>query len=488
MVGGFITIVFLIAGLEFGCNAAIPLNLDESHYYIIYPSHNSGNSLYYGGNRPGSPTNSNSCGNIRGVPSKLRSGTHMYPKGLTSFYQKYTEAYDIPVVSSNQVSNDALKRACYTLRFMLADRSDIRNAFYKAGGRVAIIGVNEGTTSIPEHSNLPAWWNERARGLGATWAQPVSTAGEENARCLPNDRYKQDIVLHEFSHALHLIGANNAISGFHDRLSSTVEEYWAEGVQSYFGVNRHSDIPDGIQGPISNRNALRNYDIGLYNIIKEVFPCNNDYIKRCQKNRGAELNQQLKINCGSTGGGNGGDGGNITPRPTRPTVGGCQDQNQHCQGWQAQGLCSSNEYVKQNCRMACGTCGGGVTGVTRPSGNCQDQNQHCQGWQAQGYCNSNEYVKQNCQKACGTCGGGGTGVTPSGCADKDQNCQWWSQQGECTRKEYVKQNCKRSCQTCGGAGSGCRDQDQNCQGWRTQGYCSTNDYVKQNCRAACGTC
>ena len=51
-----------------------------------------------GGGRPGSATDTHSCGQVRGVPSNLRSRTHMYPHGLGNFYQKYTEAYGIPVI------------------------------------------------------------------------------------------------------------------------------------------------------------------------------------------------------------------------------------------------------------------------------------------------------------------------------------------------------------------------------------------------------
>ncbi len=75
------------------------------------------------------------------------------------------------------------------------------------------------TTHIPEHASLGAWWNTRARGLGATRDRPVSTGGEENALCYTNDRYRiEDIVLHEFSHGLHLLGASYAISGFDNKV------------------------------------------------------------------------------------------------------------------------------------------------------------------------------------------------------------------------------------------------------------------------------
>ena len=88
------------------------------------------------------------------------------------------------VSGSSRVSDNALRRACYTLRFLFAGHSRVRNSFYRLSGRVALIGRTEGTNWIPEHSNLPAWWNDRARGLGATTHAPVSTGGEENVLCL----------------------------------------------------------------------------------------------------------------------------------------------------------------------------------------------------------------------------------------------------------------------------------------------------------------
>ncbi|CAH1802796.1 unnamed protein product, partial [Owenia fusiformis] len=406
------------------------------------------------GNRPGSATDTHSCGHVRGLPSILRSRTHMYPSGLTAFYQKYTEAYGIPVVSSSRVSDSALQRACYVLRFMLADRYDVRNAFYKSSGRVALIATSEGTTSIPEHSYLPNWWNQRARGLGATRARPVSSAGEENALCLRNDRYPdQDIVLHEYVHAVHNIGATIAIRGFHSRLTtlynsakarglwrntysmSTVEEYWAEGVQSYFNVNRHNNVPDGIQGPISNRPALRGYDPGLYNIIREVFPCDNEYIKRCRKSRSLEANQELRQNC-IGGGGVGGTTTTVEPPVTTTAPGGstCVDNNAHCPSWAQNGECSSNPgYMLVNCKRSCNSCGG----------TCVDNDANCQSWARNGECQSNPgYMLVNCKLSCNSCGS-------SNCIDANMNCSSWSRAGECQRNPgYMHQSCRKSCNIC----------------------------------------
>ena len=51
--------------------------------------------------RPGSPTKTHSCNQVRQLPPDLRLSSHMRPSGLSNFYQKYTEAYGIPVVSKS---------------------------------------------------------------------------------------------------------------------------------------------------------------------------------------------------------------------------------------------------------------------------------------------------------------------------------------------------------------------------------------------------
>ena len=124
-----------------------------------------------------------------------------------------------------------MKRACYTVRFLFADRADLRNSYYIKFGRFALIGSNEYTTQIPEFSDLSPAWNQRARGFGATRERPVSLGAEENALCWRHlDKwYEQDIVLHEFAHGLHLLGAFYAIPGFQRRLQSLYSTARASG-------------------------------------------------------------------------------------------------------------------------------------------------------------------------------------------------------------------------------------------------------------------
>lgn len=82
------------------------------------------------------------------------------------FYQKYTNAYAIPIIASERVSDEAIQRACYVVRVMLADRRDLRQEMYKKYMRVAILAENELTIHIPEHSHLDESYNERIRSIG----------------------------------------------------------------------------------------------------------------------------------------------------------------------------------------------------------------------------------------------------------------------------------------------------------------------------------
>ena len=71
-------------------------------------------------------------------------------------------------IGSRSLPDSALQRACYVVRFLLADRYDLRNTYYKTYGRFAVMSENEVTLDIPEHSDLEEFYNTRARGLGAT--------------------------------------------------------------------------------------------------------------------------------------------------------------------------------------------------------------------------------------------------------------------------------------------------------------------------------
>ena len=404
-------IVLLYSGTAVLATVLYRRSLDSSHDLVFEADGVLQKDVTKAG-RPGQATKTNTCDQVRGLPERLRYSSEMYPDGLTQFYQKYTEAYGIPVVSSSRVPDDALKRACYVLRFMMADHSGIRNSFYQRYGRVGIMATTEYTTDIPEHSWLdPVFWNARARGLGATERWPISTGAEENVLCYTKDAYaNEDIFLHEFAHGIHLLGAKFAITGWNERLKywynirktegtlwantyamSTAKEYFAEGVQSFFNVNSYANPANGVHNNINTRDKLRQYDPELFALIKEVFPCQNLIIDRCRKSRSAEFAQKIKMDCDLTE-----PEPTVAPPTDAPTP--CLDKNVNCPGWAREGYCVGQyqDYMESNCEKSCNKCG------TEPEPTCEDDNQYCGAWKEAGYCNLQSVISL-CKLSCNHC-------------------------------------------------------------------------------------
>ncbi|MBL8679845.1 MAG: hypothetical protein JNK05_11800 [Myxococcales bacterium] len=232
---------------------------------------------------------------------------------LDPFYRQHLDVMGIPVVGSQHVSPRALREAARLVRLMLARHPEYAQRLVAARVRVAIMARNEHTTDIPEHSDLnrvypPTDWNARARGLAATAARPASSGAEENLLCEGDVRYPgESIFIHEFAHTIHLL----AIAPYDPRFvaalqrayraarranlwtntyataatdanpaaaeARNIEEYWAEGVQSFYNANREATPPDGVHNHVNTRDELRVYDRALYDLIAEVFPDNWTY-------------------------------------------------------------------------------------------------------------------------------------------------------------------------------------------------------------------
>lgn len=215
--------------------------------------------------------------------------------GLPAFYVKYVDASGVPVVSSAHVPDDALLAARAVVLQMVAGRDDIVAHLQAAHIRVAIMAESEVTTDIPEHADLyeafPGTdWDERARGLGATFARPASSGAEENVLCHETDRYRgESILVHEFAHTMYVIGIAPHDDGFvgdlNDAFTSAtgsglwsntyagtnVDEYWAEGVQDWFDANLSASPSDGVHNEIDTRDELRVYDPALAALVEQVY-------------------------------------------------------------------------------------------------------------------------------------------------------------------------------------------------------------------------
>ena len=211
---------------------------------------------------------------------------------LDPFYRKYVDAEGIPVAASEKVPDEALRVARDLLPRMVPDDAEIWERMIQNRTRVAIMAESEVTIDIPEHSDLtpPDHWNRRARGLGATLVRPACSGAEENLLGYPGDRYDgESILIHEFAHTVLGMGITFADPGLVDELRKAYEsaiarglwkdtyaatnfdEYWAEGVQSWFDANRESAPANGVHNEVNTREELEAYDPALAGLVARVF-------------------------------------------------------------------------------------------------------------------------------------------------------------------------------------------------------------------------
>ena len=208
---------------------------------------------------------------------------------LDSFYEQWIDVEGLPVVASAKVNPYAVKEAAWLIRQMIGHRQDVLQALTQNGVRFAVMAHNELTTQIPEHSDLQPdyYWDRRARGLGSTPERPATSCGEENLINYQGDPYwSENILIHEFSHAIHLMGLRTVDPDFDDRLETTYNaakekglwentyaitnkaEYWAEGTQSWFDTNRANDSE---HNHVDTRDKLKEYDSALAALLTEVY-------------------------------------------------------------------------------------------------------------------------------------------------------------------------------------------------------------------------
>lgn len=249
-------------------------------------------------------------------------GTFRRPNDGTSVQpiaggRKQIIAANIAVKAVNSVPDAALRQARGVMYSMFgANEAPLWN-FGARGITGVILGRYQFQTTPPEYAALtPAsFWDCRARGVGATPSIPVFSAAEENLLLYGgdgplgpcNNRFgagsdgylgEEDIFLHEFAHAS-LTYAPLGVPGISLTLRSraqtrfnqvcpcgngqqgccawpytntyagdNVDEYWAEGVQSFFNAN---DEGDATHGFVNTRAELYTHDRPLHDMVAEVY-------------------------------------------------------------------------------------------------------------------------------------------------------------------------------------------------------------------------
>jgi len=224
------------------------------------------------------------------------------PAGTPAFYEKYLDAYGIPVMASAAVSDTALTRACLIAVNLVRFRADVREKLIQQRQRIAVLGLDEVTTDVPEYANLyatfPGDW-DAFRGVGATIAIPVSSAGEENLLCLADDNFAgEQILVQTFATAVLLALERVSGSTFRSRLEAAYNaarnaglwqntyaaanpiEYYAVGVQVWFDARPNVSPPDGNNNEINTRAELIQYDPLLAGLVAESMP-DDDWRPTC---------------------------------------------------------------------------------------------------------------------------------------------------------------------------------------------------------------
>lgn len=215
---------------------------------------------------------------------------------LDPFYKKYANVNGIHIMSSHRVPDSAFVKACQIIDFMTGGLpEEILAQMVSVDTRVGIMARYEGTTDIPEHAHLAKDttlnWDVRARGLGGTLREPLTTCAEENLLCYQIDKYHaEDILIHEFAHTIHGVGILPLDAEFNNLLQEKLDaamaagkykrtyaatniwEYWAEGVQNWFNVNAEVEKADGKHNWVNTRDDMKKYDPDLYKIVGTYFP------------------------------------------------------------------------------------------------------------------------------------------------------------------------------------------------------------------------
>ncbi len=259
------------------------------------------------------------CLDVSGVPDDVASEADID----TSFYTKHCSVFGIPVLGSDNVDDDVIKKASRLAADMLKDRNDVRDAMHDRFLRILIAARMQGETlrDLPDLVDL-----ERSdyAGVGPTPFTPIVAAHDRDVICRQST-YETvrpgNAFVHEIGHAIHLMGMNFVDPTFDERLKSAFLnatkvglwrvvvpadldgaedlpaltsrdltgndmerdylEYWAHGVEIWFqrrSVQVAVRWVDGESGPIlapayvGTRAQLRERAPDLYALLGEAFP------------------------------------------------------------------------------------------------------------------------------------------------------------------------------------------------------------------------
>jgi hypothetical protein len=218
-----------------------------------------------------------------------------------SAVEEYTQGCDVlgfEILAAEGVDPRAIDQLAERMYNMLIERPDLTAAIADAGVNARVIGQDQRLPSLPEFEDLynlyPGTdWNRAARSFPGTDLIPYVAGAEESLLCLDGDRYEgEDPFIRDMALAIRRFGmfeADPALSARIEQAYGTAialglwvntlaeinsDEYWAEGVQSYFDVNLEEPDdrpPNSSHNQVDTRQELKEYDPALHDIARAVF-------------------------------------------------------------------------------------------------------------------------------------------------------------------------------------------------------------------------
>lgn len=222
----------------------------------------------------------------------------VYPVVYEPYYTSWLKTETgITVRAGCTVAESSLQLAARIIDLMLKKIPDVAAKLIELHADVGIYGLKENAYDIPEHRMGYLLATRHVEGFGGVKGNPISTISEANLIRLRSGRYAtmyphEMILVHEFGHAIHLIGIDyledktlsNRIKDCYEHAKnsglwpdtyaiSNHEEYFATMSTIWFNVMQEGVDGkwDGIRGPVNTREELRIYDPEAYCLMRDIY-------------------------------------------------------------------------------------------------------------------------------------------------------------------------------------------------------------------------
>ncbi len=214
-------------------------------------------------------------------------------------YSQGCTVLGLEVLAGEEVNPNAIDQLADRTYNMLVNRPEYAAAIAAFPIGIRIIGSSQRIMDLPEFEDIyfhhPGIdWRFLGRSFPGTEIIPFAAGAEENLLCSTEDRYEgEDNFMRDFAITIRRFAMDTvdestsaaidqayAVAIAEGKWKNTLaeinsEQYWAEGVQSFFDANLEDNAED--REPISSHNhvntrdELRAYDRALYQVAISVF-------------------------------------------------------------------------------------------------------------------------------------------------------------------------------------------------------------------------